>query len=99
MEAYASSTSELITEILQYSGGEKKEIDKFEAEALLAGITVDTNRFSIKTGVRTFEAASWLRRMVRNRKRKTIFQTDMETPQTDIADCFQRAMPNPVPLP
>ncbi len=62
MEAYASSTSELITEILQYTG-DKKEIDKFEAEALLAGIIVDTNRFSIKTGVRTFEAASWLRRM------------------------------------
>ncbi len=62
MEAYASSTSELITEILQYTG-DKKEIDKFEAEALLAGIIIDTNRFSIKTGVRTFEAASWLRRM------------------------------------
>ncbi|NCB42023.1 MAG: DHH family phosphoesterase [Clostridia bacterium] len=61
MEAYASSTSELITELLQYAGG-KGEIGKFEAEALLAGITVDTKNFSINTGVRTFEAASWLRR-------------------------------------
>ncbi len=61
MESYASSTSELVTEILQYTL-EKKSISKFEAEALLAGITVDTNRFSVKTGVRTFEAASWLRR-------------------------------------
>lgn len=61
MESYASSTSELITEILQYVG-EKKEIDRLEAEALLAGIAVDTKNFSVKTGVRTFEAASWLRR-------------------------------------
>ena len=77
MEAYASSTSELITEILQYSG-EKKDIDKFEAEALLAGITVDTNRFSIKTGVRTFEAASWLRRMGADTANvRQFFQTDM----------------------
>jgi len=80
MEAYASSTSELITEILQYIGGEKKEIDKFEAEALLAGITVDTNRFSIKTGVRTFEAASWLRRMGADTASvRQYFQTDMES--------------------
>ena len=61
MEPYASSTSELITEILQYSQ-ERKNFNKFEAEALLAGITVDTNRFAGKTGARTFEAASWLRR-------------------------------------
>ncbi len=80
MEAYASSTSELITEILQYSGGEKKDIDKFEAEALLAGITVDTNRFSIKTGVRTFEAASWLRRMGADTASvRQFFQTDINS--------------------
>ncbi|HWQ80444.1 MAG TPA: DHH family phosphoesterase [Anaerovoracaceae bacterium] len=80
MEAYASSTSELITEILQYSGGEKKDIDKFEAEVLLAGITVDTNRFSIKTGVRTFEAASWLRRMGADTANvRQFFQTDIDS--------------------
>ena len=61
MEPYASSTCELVTEILQYIL-EKKTITKMEADALLAGITVDTNRFAVKTGVRTFEAASWLRR-------------------------------------
>ncbi len=77
MEAYASSTSELISEILQYSG-EKKEIDKFEAESLLAGITVDTNRFSSKTGVRTFEAAAWLRRMGADSANvRQFFQTDL----------------------
>ena len=61
MESYASSACELITEMLQYSG-DKKSLEKLEVEALLAGITMDTNRFSVKTGVRTFEAASWLRR-------------------------------------
>jgi c-di-AMP phosphodiesterase-like protein len=61
IESYASSASELITEIIQYSLT-KKDINKFEAEALLAGITVDTNSFATKTGVRTFEAAAWLRR-------------------------------------
>ena len=61
METYASSASELVTEILQYSG-EKGSYDKFEMEALLAGIMVDTKNFAINTGVRTFDAASWLRR-------------------------------------
>jgi len=79
MEAYASSTSELITEILQYIG-DKKDIDKLEAEVLLAGITVDTNRFSIKTGVRTFEAASWLRRMGADTANvRQFFQTDLDS--------------------
>ena len=79
MEAYASSTAELVTEILQYSSGDKKDIEKFEAEALLSGISVDTNRFSIKTGVRTFEAASWLRRMGADTAIvRQFFQTDID---------------------
>lgn len=61
MESYASSTSELVTEMLQYTE-ERKNVTRLEAEALLAGITVDTNEFAVKTGVRTFEAASWLKR-------------------------------------
>lgn len=61
MESYASSASELVAEILQYMIA-KKSLSKLEAEALLAGMTVDTNGFAIKTGVRTFEAAAWLRR-------------------------------------
>lgn len=61
MESYASSTCELVAEILQYMTG-KKALTKLEAEALLAGITIDTNGFAVKTGVRTFEAAAWLRR-------------------------------------
>lgn len=61
LEPYASSTSELVTEILQYMI-ERKQVKKLEAEGLLAGIFVDTNHFSVKAGVRTFEAAAWLRR-------------------------------------
>lgn len=60
LETYASSTSELVTELLQYLG-EEVEIGKAEATALLAGITVDTKNFMFQTGARTFEAASYLR--------------------------------------
>ncbi|MDR7869789.1 MAG: DHH family phosphoesterase [Tissierellaceae bacterium] len=61
LEPYASSTSELVTEILSYMS-DNINLTKFEAEALLSGITVDTNGFSFQTGVRTFEAASILKR-------------------------------------
>lgn len=60
LENYASSTSELVTEILQYLEG--VELTSLEATALLAGITVDTKNFAFQTGVRTFEAAAYLRR-------------------------------------
>ncbi|MBR0481593.1 MAG: DHH family phosphoesterase [Firmicutes bacterium] len=60
-ESYASSASELVSEMLQYSG-EKGDINRFEADALLAGIALDTKNFTTNTGVRTFEAASWLKR-------------------------------------
>jgi c-di-AMP phosphodiesterase-like protein len=62
LETYASSTSELVTELLQYLG-DRVEITKAEATALLAGITVDSKNFMIQAGVRTFEAASYLRSM------------------------------------
>ncbi len=61
LEPYASSTAELVTEVLTYMGDETN-LTKFEAEALLAGITVDTKNFSFQTGVRTFEAAAVLKR-------------------------------------
>jgi c-di-AMP phosphodiesterase-like protein len=60
MEPNASSTSELVAEILQFDE-EIKKLNRFEAELLLGGIVVDTNNFSVKTGTRTFEAAAWLR--------------------------------------
>lgn len=60
-EPYASSTSELVSELLQYMV-QTSEIQREEAECLLAGIYLDTKGFSIKTGVRTFEAAAYLKR-------------------------------------
>ncbi len=61
LEPHASSTSELVTELLLYMS-EKLKIPKIVAEGLLAGITVDTKNFILQTGVRTFEAASILKR-------------------------------------
>ena len=52
IEVYASSTSEMITEIIQYMV-EKPKLTRLEAEGLLAGIYMDTKGFSFKTGVRT----------------------------------------------
>ncbi len=61
-EPYASSASEMVTEILGYFG-EAGKISALQAEALLAGIMLDTKNFTIKTGVRTFEAAAFLRKL------------------------------------
>lgn len=79
LQPYASSTAELVTEILQYID-DKMRIEKIEAEALLAGITVDTKNFSFKTGVRTFEAASLLRRAGADTTEvRQLFQDDLDT--------------------
>ncbi len=78
LEPYASSTSELVTEILQYMES-KMTIEKIEAEALLAGISVDTKNFTFQTGVRTFEAASLLRRHGADTTAvRQLFQDDLE---------------------
>lgn len=61
LESYASSTSEMVTELIQYMGDDIK-IAPLAATAMLSGIAVDTRNFAFKTGVRTFEAASFLRR-------------------------------------
>ena len=61
IEPYASSTCELVAEIVQYMEDHIK-LTKFEADALMAGIVVVTNSFTFITGVRTFEAASFLKR-------------------------------------
>ncbi|KOP71602.1 DHH family phosphoesterase [Cytobacillus solani] len=60
MEPYASSTAELVTELLEYQPKNVK-VEMLEATALLAGIIVDTKSFSLRTGSRTFDAASYLR--------------------------------------
>ncbi len=61
-ETYASSASELVTELITY-GAESSDVLPIEAKALLAGICMDTKFFNVRTGERTFEAAAALRRM------------------------------------
>jgi c-di-AMP phosphodiesterase-like protein len=60
IEPYASSTCELVAELIQYMEDHIK-LTKFDADALMAGIVVDTNSFTFKTGMRTFEAAAFLK--------------------------------------
>lgn len=78
-EPYASSTCELVTELLQYIV-ETRDILNVEAEAILSGIVIDTKKFTMKTGVRTFEAAAYLRRAgADTTELKRILQDDIET--------------------
>jgi len=78
IEPYASSTCELVAELIQYMEDHIK-LTKFEADALMAGIVVDTNSFTFKTGVRTFEAAAFLkRRGADNVEVKELFNESIE---------------------
>ena len=61
-EPYASSASELVTELLQYAV-EKKDVLPIEAKGLMTGIFLDTKSFNVRTGERTFEAAAFLRQL------------------------------------
>lgn len=79
IEPYASSTCEMIAEVLQYFS-ERIHLSPLEADCIYAGILIDTNNFMTKVGVRTFEAAAYLRRcgaeVTRVRK---MLREDMET--------------------
>jgi len=78
-EVYASSAAELVTEIIQYSQDTIK-LNLLEAESLYGGIMVDTKDFTFKTGVRTFEAAAYLRKYgVDIIRVKKWFQADLES--------------------
>ena len=89
-EVYASSASELVTEILEYSQLDI-ELTPIEVEALYAGIMLDTKNFTFKTGVRTFEAAAYLRKCgVDIIKVKKWFQSDLHTYQI-ISDIVSRS--------
>ena len=89
-EVYASSACELVTEILEYAPKEI-ELTTIEAEALYAGIMMDTKNFTFKTGVRTFEAAAYLRKcgidIIRVKK---WFQSDLKT-NTKISKIIDNA--------
>lgn len=89
-EVYASSASELVIEILQYAKNEI-QLTQLETESLYAGIMVDTKNFTFKTGVRTFEAAAYLRKCgVDIIKVKKWFQSDLESYNV-IADIVRSA--------
>ena len=89
-EVYASSAAELVTELLQYAGT-KVQLKTIEAESLYAGIMMDTKNFTFKTGVRTFEAAAFLRKcgidIIRVKK---WFQSDLKSFNI-IADIVKKA--------
>ena len=79
LETYASSTSEMVTEIIQYLNFDDK-LDELEAQALYTGILIDTKNFLLKTGVRTFEACALLRRYnIDTISIKTLLQNDLKT--------------------
>ena len=77
-EPFASSASELVAELLQYAV-DPKDITPLEAQALLAGIVLDTRDFTVRTGSRTFEAAAFLRRAGADTVEvKKLFQADLD---------------------
>ena len=77
-EPYASSASELVTELLQYIL-EPNDLLRVEAEALLSGIVLDTKQFTMRTGGRTFDAAAFLRRSGADTAEvKKLFQNDLD---------------------
>ncbi len=89
-EVYASSAAELVTEIIQYAK-ENIELSLIEAEGLYGGIMVDTKNFTFKTGVRTFEAAAYLRKFgVDIIKVKKWFQADFVS-YNEISDIVRNA--------
>ena len=74
----ASSASELVTELLQYAVSQR-DVRPLEAQALLAGIVLDTKNFSVRTGSRTFESAAYLRKAGADPVEvKKLFQTDLD---------------------
>lgn len=89
-EVYASSAAELVTEILQYTDV-KIKLKPIEVEGLYGGIMVDTKNFTFKTGVRTFEAAAYLRKCgVDIIKVKKLFQSDLNS-YNEIANIVKNA--------
>ena len=95
LEPSASSASELVTELLMYFD-ESLELNRMEASALYAGLVVDTKNFAVQTGVRTFDAAAYLRRagadpgLVRH-----LFRVDFETVRVRAAIISDAELPLP----
>ena len=79
LETYASSASEMVTELIQYLGLEDK-LDELEAQALYTGILIDTKNFLLRTGIRTFEVCALLRKYnIDTIAIKVLLQNDLKT--------------------
>lgn len=90
IEPYASSACEMVAEVLQYIG-DGLRLKQIEADAMYAGVMIDTNNFLTKTGVRTFEAAAFLRRSGADATRiRKLFRSDMNEYKAK-ADAISRA--------
>lgn len=84
-EPYASSSSELVSELLEYLA-EPSDLLKVESEALMAGIVLDTENFKVRTGSKTFDAAAFLRRAGADiAEVKKLFQVDMASAKAKYA--------------
>ena len=90
IEAGASSACELITELLPYISS-RIEISELAANIMLAGMTIDTNRFHVRTGVRTFEAAAALRKMGADPMQVDDYLKDTYEEMTLKASCMSKA--------
>ena len=88
-EPAASSASEMVAELLEYT--DDSSLTRFEAEAILSGIMLDTKNFILRTGVRTFEAAAYLRRKGADTVAvRTLFSSSIDTYQTQAANVYKR---------
>ena len=97
-EPYASSASEMVTEIIQYFRLDT-EISAAYADALLAGIMLDTKNFVMRTGVRTFEAAAYLRKIGADTIQvKTLFSNTISMYSMRAGTVFSNASPPETPL-
>lgn len=91
IESYASSTSELVTELFEYQSKNRRGLSRIEATTLLAGIQLDTKSFTIRSGTRTFDAASYLRSVGADGKLIQNFMKDSMEDYRQRADLISRA--------
>lgn len=91
IESYASSTSELVTELFEYQPRRTKGLSRIEATAMLAGIQVDTKSFTLRSGTRTFDAASYLRSVGADGKMLQDFMKETVDSYRERAHLIERA--------
>lgn len=91
IESYASSTSELVTELFEYQPRRAQGLSKIEATAMLAGIQIDTKSFTLRSGTRTFDAASYLRSVGADGNKLQDFMKETVSSYRERAHLIERA--------